>query len=184
MVLEVGVEQLVQNIAAAHRQALPHVVPGVFGGNQTADVDKLQKGLGIPLVQLCLIPAALLELRQLFVGVIDQGGKLCAVALGHGVPQHLIHLFPDNAGCGIEDMYKCLILAVKVTHEMLGAFGQLQQCLGADDLACRRCLRGVIPCQQAQIFEVVADLVLFGTHGLLHHNSYYRLCRAKMLPVL
>ncbi len=45
-------------------------------------------------------------------------------------------------------MYKGFVLAVQVAHKMLGALGQLEQCLRADDLAGRRCLRGVIPCQQ------------------------------------
>ena len=45
-------------------------------------------------------------------------------------------------------MYKGFIFAVQITHKMLGTLGQLEQSLGADDLAGRRSLRGVIPCKQ------------------------------------
>ena len=51
VVLEVGVEQLIQNVAAACGQAFADMLAGVFGGDQTADVDEAQERLGIPLVQ-------------------------------------------------------------------------------------------------------------------------------------
>ena len=60
VILKVGVEQLVQNIAAAGGQTAAHMVAGVLGGHQTADIDQLEKGLGIPLLQRILGGAALL----------------------------------------------------------------------------------------------------------------------------
>ena len=45
--------------------------------------------------------------------------------------------------------------------------GQLEQRLCADDLAGGRCLRGVVPGQKAQIFQVVPDLFGLCTHGVL-----------------
>ena len=51
VVLKMGVEQLVQDIAAAGRQALPHMVAGVFGRYQPTDVNEPQQGVGVPLVQ-------------------------------------------------------------------------------------------------------------------------------------
>ena len=61
-------------------------------------------------------------------------------------------------------MDKGFVFAVQVAHEMFGAFGQLEQSLCADDLAGRRSLRGVIPREQGQIFEVIADLIVLGAH--------------------
>jgi len=87
--------------------------------------------------------------------------------LRHGIAQHLIHFFANDTGGGIQNMHKSFILAVQVAHEVLGAFGQLEQCLCADDLAGGRCLRGVVPGQKAQIFQVVPDLFGLCTHGVL-----------------
>ncbi len=67
-------------------------------------------------------------------------------------------------------MHKSFILAVQVAHEVLGTLGQLEQCLRADDLAGRRRLRRIIPREQGQVLEIIADLIGFGAHGLLHHN--------------
>ena len=98
VILKMGVEQLVQNIAAAGRQTAAHMVAGVLGGHQTADIDQLEKGLGVPLLQRILGGAACLELGQLFGGIVDQGGKLGTGCLRHGIAQNGIHLFPDDAG--------------------------------------------------------------------------------------
>ena len=151
VILKMGVEQLVQNIAAAGRQTAAHMVAGVLGGHQTADIDQLEKGLGIPLLQCILSGAACFKLRQLFGGIVDQGGKLCTGCLRHGVTQHGIHLFPDDTGGGVQDVHKGLVFAVQVAHEMLRTFGQLEQRLCADDLAGSCRLRGVISGQQGQV---------------------------------
>ena len=64
-------------------------------------------------------------------------------------------------------MDKGLVLAVQIAHKVLRTLGQLEQSLCADDLAgcCR--LRGVIPRQQGQIFQVVSDLLIFSAHSVL-----------------
>ena len=167
MVFEVGVEQLIQNVAAACGQAFADMLAGVFGGDQTADVDEAQERLGIPLVQPVLIGAAGLELGQLLVGIIDEGGQLGAGRLRDGISQHDIDFFADDAGRRVQDVDKSLILAVQVTHKVFRPLGQLEQSLCADDLAgcCR--LRGVIPRQQGQIFQVVSDLLIFSAHSVL-----------------
>ena len=167
VVLEVGVEQLIQNVAAAGGQAGSDVLPGVFGGDETADVDEAEQGLTVPLFQRLLVGAALLELGQLLVRVINEGRQLGAGILRHRIPQHNVHLLPDDAGGGVQDMYERLVLAVQVTHEVFGALGQLEQRLRADDLAGSRCLRGIVPGQKAQIFQVVPDLFGLCTHGVL-----------------
>ena len=167
MVLEVGVEQLIQNVTAAGRQAGPDMLPGVLGRDETADVDEPQQRLTVPLFQRFLVGAALLELGQLLARIIDQSRQLGPRPLRHGIPQHNVYLFADDAGSGVQDMYERLVLTVQVAHEVLGAFGQLEQCLCADDLAGGRCLRGVVPGQKAQIFQVVPDLFGLCTHGVL-----------------
>ena len=164
VVLKMGVEQLVQDIAAAGRQALPHMVAGVFGRYQPTDVNEPQQGVGVPLVQLFFAGAAVLELRQLFVGVVDQGGQLRTGLFRDGIPQHQVHFFTDDTGSGVQDVDKGFVFAVQVAHEMFGALGQLEQGLCTDDLAGRRSLRRVIPREQGQIFEVIADLIVLGAH--------------------
>ena len=184
VILKVGVEQLVQNIAAAGRQTAAHMVAGVLGGHQTADVDQLEKGLGVPLLQRILGGAACLELGQLFGGIVDQGGKLGTGCLRHGIAQHGIHLFPDDTGGRVQNVHKGFVLAVQVAHEMLGALGQLEQRLIADDLAGGRRLRGVISGQQGQILQIIADLIGFGAHGLLHYNAFLALQRCCVFCII
>ena len=164
VVLKMGVEQLVQDIAAAGRQALPHMVAGVFGRYQPTDVNEPQQGVGVPLVQLFFAGAAVLELRQLFVGVVDQGGQLSTGLFRDGLPQHQVHFFTDDPGGRVQNVDKGFVFAVQVAHEMFGALGQLEQGLCTDDLAGRRSLRRVIPREQGQIFEVIADLIVLGAH--------------------
>ena len=177
VILKVGVEQLVQNIAAAGRQTAAHMVPGVLGGHQTADVDQLEKGLGVPLLQSILGSAARFELGQLFGRIVDQGCKLGTGCFRHGIAQHGIHLFADDTGGRVQDVHKGFILAVQITHEVLRSLGQLEQRLIADDFAGSCCLRGVISGQQGQILQIIADLIGFGAHGLLHHNALLALQR-------
>ena len=69
--IALGVEQLIQNVPAAGRQAGPDVLPGVLGRDKAADVDEPQQRLTVPLFQRFLVGAALLELGQLLVRIID-----------------------------------------------------------------------------------------------------------------
>ena len=184
VILKVGMEQLVQNIAAAGGQTAAHMVAGVLGGHQTADIDQLEKGLGVPLLQCILGSAARFELRQLFSGIIDQGGKLGTGCLRHGVAQHGIHLFPDDTGGRVQDVHKGLVLAVQVAHKVLGALGQLEQRLCADDLAGSCRLRRVISGQQGQVLQIIANLIGFGAHGLLHHNAFLALQRCCVFCII
>ena len=177
-----GMEQLVQNVAAADGQTLPHMLTGVLRGDQAADVDEPQQGRGVPLFQLVLVGAAGLELRQLLVGIIDEGGQLRTGSYRDGFPQHDIDLFPDDAGGRVQDVDEGFIFAVQVAHEVLGALGQLEQCLCADDLAGRRRLGRVVPRQQRQIFQMISDLFVFGTHGFLPKIMQYSFTICNIHP--
>ena len=172
VVFKVGVEQLVQNVTAAGRQTAAHMLPRMFGGHQPTDIDEPEQCFGIPLIQRLLAGTAGLELGQLFVGVIDQCCQLSAGIFRHGIAQHLIHLFADHTGGRVQDMHKGLIFAVQIAHEMLGALGQLEQRLRADDLTGRCRLRGVVPGKQGQILQVITDFIGFGAHDFLHHGHF------------
>ena len=60
-----------------------------------------------------------------------------------------------------------LVFPVQVAHKVLGALGQLEQRLGADDLAGGGRLGRIVPCQKAQILQIAADLLGLGSHGAL-----------------
>ena len=167
VVLKVGMEQLIQNIPAAGRQAGAHMLPGMLGGHQPADINELKQGLCVPVVKRFLIRALGFEPGQLLVGVIDERCQLCTGLFRHALPQHDVHLFPDDTRSRVQDVDKSLVFTVQVAHKMFGALGQLEQSLGADDLAGGGCLRGVIPCQQGEIFQMIPDLLVFGAHDIL-----------------
>ena len=111
--------------------------------------------------------------------IIDQSRQLGPRPLRHGIPQHNVYLFADDDGSGVQDMYERLVLTVQVAHDVLGAFGQLEQCLCADDLAGGRGLRGVVPGQKAQILQVVPDL--FGLCKMCIRDSTYTAYERKSL---
>ena len=95
VVLEVGVEQLIQNVTAAGRQnQAQDVLPGVLGRDKTADVDEPQQRLTVPLFQRFLVGAALLEPGQLLVRIVDQSRQLGPRPLRHGIPRAQCPPFP------------------------------------------------------------------------------------------
>ena len=143
------------------------MLPGMLGGHQPADINELKQGLCVPVVKRFLIRAPSFELGQLLVGVIDERCQLGTGLLRHTLPQHDIHLFPDDTRSRVQDVDKGLVFTVQVAHKMFGALGQLEQGLGADDLTGSGCLRGVIPCQQGEIFQMIPDLLVFGAHDIL-----------------
>ena len=94
VVFKMGVQQLVYNIAKALWHALAHKAARVFGRHKAAHVNQPVKRLAVPRAQIAL-PG--LQLCQLALGVINQRGKLGALALGHAGAQHPVHLFADDA---------------------------------------------------------------------------------------
>ena len=184
VVLKMGMEQLIQDITTAGGQAAAHMGPGVFGRYQTAQLDQLQQGVLVPAGQGLLVRTLCLELRELFVGVMNQGGQLRAGLLRSIRPQNNIHFFPYDTGSRVQDVDKRLVLPVQVTHEMLCPLGQFQQRLGIDDLAGSGSLRGVVSGQQGKIFEVCADSVPYRSacrppNFFSNFRSKYNTGRAK-----
>lgn len=121
------------------------MLPGMLGGHQPADINELKQGLCVPVVKRFFIRTLGFELGQLLVGVIDERCQLGTGLFRHTLPQHNIHLFPDDTRSRVQDVDKGLVFTVQVAHKMFGALGQLEQSLCADDLAGRRSLRRVIP---------------------------------------
>ena len=87
VVLKVGVKQLVEDVAAVLRQTVAHMVAGMLAGHEPAQVDEPQQRLTVPLFQRFLVGAALLELGQLLVRIVDQSRQLGPRPLRHGIPR-------------------------------------------------------------------------------------------------
>ena len=85
------------------------------------------------MVKRFLIRALGFELRQLLVGIIDERCQLGTGLLRHTVPQHDIHLFPDDTRSRVQDVDKSLVFTVQVAHKMFGALGQLGGGFQADN---------------------------------------------------
>ena len=109
VILEVGVQQLVDDMPAVGRQAAAHMVPGMFAGDKPAQLDEPQEILAVPGIQIGL---ALLELGEFLVGIVDQSGEFGTLGIGHPLPQHRVDLFPDNARGTVENMDERLIFTV------------------------------------------------------------------------
>ena len=95
VVFKMGVQQLVYDVAEALRHALAHKAARVFRGHEAAHVNQPVQRLAVPRAHVAL---QRLQLRQLALGVIDEGGEFRALALGHPGAQHPVHLFADDAG--------------------------------------------------------------------------------------
>ena len=148
-----GVQQLVYDVAEALRHALAHKAARVFRGHKAAHVNQPVQRLAVPRAHVAL---QRLQLRQLALGVIDEGGEFRALALGHPGAQHPVHLFADDARRAGQNMPERLGLAVHVAHEMLGGLGQLEDGVQVDNLFRGRGHGGVIFRKALQKFPLVA----------------------------
>ena len=82
------------------------------------------------------------------------------------VYEQVVDLLPDDAGTGVEDVDKGLILPVDVGDKVLGALGQVQNGLKVDDLAAGGLDRGVLLGQQFQITQLFLRKSLFPLHSI------------------
>ena len=99
--LVVGVEQLVDDVGVVRGQRLAHLGPGVFGGDEPADLDQPVKGELIPLPD---VPDRLVDLPQLLLGIVDQRGQPRALLPRHRVFKEDVAFFPHRARRAVEDM--------------------------------------------------------------------------------
>ena len=77
-------------------------------------------------------------LTELFSGVIDDRTDLVDLALCQRIAVEHICFFTDHTCAVIQNVTKCFVFAVDVTHKMLRAFGQVQDRRQVDDLPRKR----------------------------------------------
>ena len=162
LLVVVGMEQLVQNIAEGLGHSLAHLGTGVFGGHQLANLHQPVEGDAVPIVHIDGVP---LDFLHLFLGVIDKGGEPGPLLFRHGMSENHVHLFPDDAGSVVENMAEGLILAMEVAHEMLGALGQVAYGVQVNDLGADGRDVRVLLGQQLKIILLAAQLLILQAHG-------------------
>ena len=159
--LVIGVEQFVDDIGKIVGQRLAHLGAGIFGGDQTADVNKAVKGDPVPLVPVLELSG---EFGELFRRIVNECGELIALRPGNTGGKERVHLFPHHARGGVENMEEGLIFSVNVGNKVLGTLGQVQDGLEVDDLAAGRLYRGVLAGEHLQIAQIWGGAGLFGIH--------------------
>ena len=81
------------------------------------------EGDAVPLVHILI---CFVELLQLVLRVVDEGAQLVPVRLGDGGGVQVVHLLLDDAGAGVQDVEKGLVLPVEVGDEVLRALGRFR----------------------------------------------------------
>ena len=175
VLLVVGVDQLVDDVGVLRGHGLADLGAGVLGADQAAQVDEPVEGDAVPLPHIVALP---LDLLQLLLGVVDEGGQLIPVGPGDGRPQQVVDLLPHHAGGGVEYVLKGLELAVDVGDEVLGGLGQVLDGPEVDDLGAGLLDGGVLLGQQLQVLQLLGGK--FG--GALHDG--HSLEQIFCMPVL
>ena len=121
VVLIIGVDELVNDVGILLGHGLADLGAGVLGGGHPAHVNEAVQGDSVPLVHFRLIAGV--NFLQLFRRIVNKGGQLVPVGLGHTGGEELIHLLPHHAGGAVEDVLKGLVLPVNIGDEVLGALG-------------------------------------------------------------
>ena len=98
---------------------------------------------------------------HLLARIVDQRRELVDLGARHAVAEQIVQRLAHHAGAGVQDVQKCLVLAVHVGNEMLRALGQVHDRLQVDDFRARRAYRGELAREHAQIPQ------LFGRIGLM-----------------
>ena len=158
VLVALGMQQLVQDVAVGRRHRLAHLGAGVFGGKQLCQVDQALQHKAVPLLAAApLLP----DLFELFLRVVDQCAQAGTLHRGQRLGKQYVHLFPDDAGGIVEDVLEGLIFPVQIAHKVLGAFGQIEDCLQVDDFGADLLPGRIFFRQQAQEFDAVA----YHVHG-------------------
>lgn len=162
VVFVVGVQHLIDDVGVLPGHGLAHLGAGVLGADQAADLNEPVEGDAVPLPHVGGLP---LDLLQLLLGVIDQGGQLVPLRLGDGGGKQIVQLFPHDPGRGVEDVQKGLVFPVDVGDKVLRALGQVQDGLQVDDFRTGGLDRGVLTGQHFQIVQVFRAAGLGGLHA-------------------
>ena len=146
-VLAAGGHQLGDHILKILGQHLADLGAGVLGGGDLAHRHQLLEGDGVPLPGE---QSAAVQLAQLSLRVIDEGGQAVPVRGGHIVPQGLVDLPPDGAGGVAQNVPEALVLAVDVADKVFRPLGEIQDRAEIDDLGAHRLGGGVEPGEHLQ----------------------------------
>ena len=161
-VLPVGVEELVQDVGEVGGQSLADLGPGVPLAGGPGHLDEPVDGDPVPLVQVLDLG---LDLLQLLLGIVDEGGQLVELVPGNHVGEQLVQPLPDHAGAGVEDMEEGLVLPVDVGDEVLAALGQVHDGVQIDDLRGRGPDGGEHAGQHFEIAQVIFRVRAMLCHG-------------------
>ena len=66
---------------------------------------------------------------ELLVRVVNERAEVRLLLLGERVAEDVVDVLPYHARAVVQDVQERLVLAVQVAHEMLGALGQIEDCL-------------------------------------------------------
>ena len=101
VVFVVGVQHLIDDVGVLPGHGLAHLGAGVLGADQAADLNEPVEGDAVPLPHVGGLP---LDLLQLLLGVVDEGGQGVPLGPGQAGAEQVVQLFPHHAGGGVEDM--------------------------------------------------------------------------------
>lgn len=97
----VGVDQFVDDVGVILGKGLAHLGAGILGGDKAAHLDEAVESDAVPLVHVLHLAV---ELLQLLLGIVDEGGQLVPLSLGDGGGEQVVYFLPDDAGTGVENM--------------------------------------------------------------------------------
>ena len=90
---------------------------------------------------------------ELLVRIVNERAEVRLLLLGERVAEDVVNVLPYHARAVVQDVQERLVLAVQVAHEMLGALGQVEDCLQVDDLSEDGLLRGELLGKKTQVLE-------------------------------
>ena len=97
----VGVDEFVNDVGVILGQGFAHLGAGILGGDKAADLNEPVQGDPVPLIHVLHLAV---ELFQLLLRIVDEGGQLVPLSLGDGGGKQVVYLLPDDAGTGVENM--------------------------------------------------------------------------------
>ena len=150
VLIGVRVQQLVDDVGVIAWDGLADLGARVTAGQGTRHH---QQALEHDLVPARRRDVLQMRERELLMRVVDEGAQVALFLLGELVAEDIVHVLAHHARAVVEDMQERLVFTVQVAHEMLGALGQVEDCLQVDDLGEHRLLRGKMLREQAQVLE-------------------------------
>ena len=162
------VQQLLDDVGELPGEGLADLGARVLGRHAPEHLHQLVKR---DLVYVLHVGLGAVEQLELLAGIVDEGAELVDVVGAHGCLEELADLALDVARGVLEDVAECLVLAVDIGHEVLGALGEVEDRLEVYDFR-RRALDGAEALrQQLQQPPVLLDLGAGVGIGVFRHGS-------------